>query len=74
MPGTPTQPAYRAFLVDTSGHIFFAHTLDSQTDQEAIKIARQYVSDHNVQVWDGSRKIADLPREKPLDRASKSIP
>ncbi len=74
MPGTPIPPAYRAFLVDVSERIFFAHALNTQTDEEAVQVARQYVGDHRVQVWDGNRKIADLPRELPSTRASQPVP
>jgi len=54
-------PAYRAFCVDASGRIYRSHVLDCETDEQAIAEARRFVDGHGVQLWDGSRKIADFP-------------
>lgn len=53
--------AYRAFRVDPSGRIYRSHVLDCETDEQAMAAARRFVDGHGVQLWDGSRKIADFP-------------
>ena len=73
MPGTPTPPAYRAFLVNAAGHIYFAHELDCETDEQAIEAARRYVDGYGVQLWDRARKIAELPPADLMIRAEKPI-
>ena len=74
MLGTPVKPAYRAFLVNAAGHIYFAHELDCQTDEQAIEAARRLVDGYGVQLWDRARKIAEFPPARPMTRAQKPVP
>jgi hypothetical protein len=52
-------PAYRAFLLDQSGHITQPpQVLDCTDDDAAVKEAQKLVNGCNVEVWDRERFIA----------------
>jgi len=52
--------AYRVFRIDASGRIYRSHVLDCETDVQAIVATLQFADGHGVQLWDGSRKVADF--------------
>jgi hypothetical protein len=66
--------AYRAFRVDASGRIYRSHVLDCETDEQAITVARQFIDGHGVQLWDGSRKIANFPPVTAVEEAGGADP
>ena len=51
---------YEAYLLDADGHIVLAHPIVALSDDDAIASARGLVNHHDVEVWDGARKIARL--------------
>jgi len=57
---------YRAFLVDAADHIFGVRVLNSTTDASALRLAAKLRTRcHLVEVWYGTRKIAEVePRNK----------
>jgi hypothetical protein len=56
----PTASAYRAFLVNHSGRIYFSHVLECETDEQAEAAARTLVGYHGIQLWNGLREIAEF--------------
>jgi hypothetical protein len=51
---------YRAYLMDCEGHITAAEVIEADCDERALEIAKQYVDGHDVELWDGARKVAHL--------------
>jgi hypothetical protein len=51
---------YRAFLIGLDGHIFSAVVLDEPDDAAAIAL----VGGHDVELWQGTRKIAKFECEQ----------
>jgi hypothetical protein len=64
---SPDEPqhSYRAFLLGTGGHISYAVELDCQDDAAARAEAELLVDDHDVELWDGPRKIAEFKEPAP---------
>jgi hypothetical protein len=70
---------YRAYLHDSSGHIFLAFEIDSPNDASAIEAARQYVDGRDVELWQEARFIlrirpkgkARLARERLAEEAKR---
>ncbi len=59
------QPAYRAYILDSNGHIKLAHHLTCETYDQAIAAAQEYVDGHAVELWDRGRKVTCFP---PVER------
>jgi hypothetical protein len=57
-------PLYRAFLVDGENRIVSFKAVDAETDEEALRAAKQYVDGCDVEVWYLDRKIGWLSRQK----------
>ena len=55
---------YRAYQIAPDGRIFRVEVLDAATDDAAIETAKRFVVDHDVEVWQGERRIVLLKREK----------
>ena len=52
---------YRAYVVGSDGHFAGVHLLpDSDTDNEALRTAEQYVDGCDVQVWNLDRHVATI--------------
>jgi hypothetical protein len=52
---------YRIYRIDDEGHIKGpAIPIEAETDQQALKQARQYVDSLAIEVWDGPRLIGRL--------------
>jgi hypothetical protein len=62
---------YRAYLIGRDGQFFRAITLDSADDSDATELAKRLVNDHDVELWQGDRKIARF--ENKLEKTSRSI-
>ncbi len=67
MPPSASQPAYRAYILDSDRRIRLAHELACETDEQAIAAAQAYVDGHAVELWDKSRRIAYFPPIKPTE-------
>jgi hypothetical protein len=53
---------YRAYIMDSDGHISKAVDLVLKDDAEAIEAARQLVNGYDVELWERERRIALLKR------------
>ena len=52
--------AYRAYLIGPDGHIVSRIELLCDDDEAAKNRARQLVDGHDVELWDGAKKIAEF--------------
>ena len=56
--------SYRAYLLDKSGRIANpSKIIQADDDAKAIEIAKQLVDGHDVEVWDGQRRITKLTHD-----------
>jgi ketosteroid isomerase-like protein len=51
---------YRAYQVGNDGHYVAGLDLDCADDEEAIEAAKQFVDQYDIELWQGSRKVALL--------------
>jgi hypothetical protein len=56
--------AYRAYIFDEHDHIRKAHVIYAATDEEAVSEAMSLFAAYDVEVWEGSRLVARLPKSK----------
>lgn len=56
--------AYRAYLIGSDGVIFSRVELGCEDEETAIARAKKLVDGHDVEVWDGARKIAEFKTTK----------
>ncbi len=59
-------PDYRAYVLDRDRHIMGCEPLISDDDDAAIAAAERLVDGHDVELWQGARKVTTLPRKGPL--------
>jgi hypothetical protein len=52
---------YRAYILGPDGHIQHRIDLICDNEEAAIEHAKRLVDGHNVELWQGARKIATLP-------------
>ena len=57
-------PTYRAYMIDRDNRVASYKPVEADTDAEALKAARQFVDDYDVEVWHLDRKIGRLERAK----------
>jgi hypothetical protein len=57
--------AYRAYLIGSDGVIINRVDLECEDDETAKARAELLVDGHDVELWDGARKIADFKTSKP---------
>ena len=57
-------PTYRAYLIDADNRVASCKPVEADTDAEALRVARQLVDGHDVEVWLLDRKIGRLDHEK----------
>jgi hypothetical protein len=55
---------YYAYLLDPDGHIQMRVDLLCQDDEAAKERAKQLVDGHDVELWNGNRKVAALKPNK----------
>ena len=60
-------PEYRAYILSHDGRIQSFEPLVCADDVGAIAKAKQFVDGHDVELWQGARKVAALPH-KPLTK------
>ena len=59
---------YRAFLIDKQGKAVDSKPLDQcKNDEDALKVAKQYVNGCDVQVWKATRLIGHLKGDADSD-------
>jgi hypothetical protein len=49
---------YRAYILGADGRIANALNLECEDDEAAEKAAKQLINGHDVELWQGTRKIA----------------
>jgi len=57
-------PTYRAYLINGDNRVTSYKPVEADTDAEAMKAARQFVDNCDVEVWYLDRKIGRLERPK----------
>ena len=50
-------PDYRAYIMGPDGHVQNRVELQCNDDVEAIRLARQLIDDHDVELWQLDRHI-----------------
>ncbi len=53
-----SEPAYRAFHIDTNGHVLRAVIINALNDNDAIELTRKLVDSHAIELWERERVIA----------------
>ncbi len=51
---------YRVYLMDGRQGIVAVHTVICNDDENAIIAARPFARGHEIEIWDGARKVARL--------------
>jgi hypothetical protein len=51
---------YRAYYVGSSGNFIAYEALVCLDDDEAVAVAKQFVDDHDIDVWCGDRFVIRL--------------
>ena len=51
---------YRAYFINRDDHIESYKLIEAADDEQAVEIAKRYVDGHDVEVWDGDRKVSRL--------------
>jgi hypothetical protein len=57
-------PEYRAYLIGSDDRIVERIDVDLPGDAAAIAAALRLVDGHDVELWQGTRKIAELKQEQ----------
>ena len=52
---------YRAYIIGSDGHIQDYEPLICPDDDAAIAAAKRLVDRHDVELWEGNRKVTLLP-------------
>ena len=61
-------PEYRAYIIDYDGHIKSFEPLVFADDVAAISNAKRLVDGHDIEVWQGARKVTVLRRKADLEK------
>lgn len=56
-------PDYRAYILNRDGHIESYEPMVCANDKAAIFAAKRLVADHDVELWQGARKVTTLTRK-----------
>jgi hypothetical protein len=59
-------PEYRAYILDRDGGIQSFEPLVCADDLAAIAKAKQQVDGHDIELWQGDRKVTTLTYKSPL--------
>ena len=55
---------YRAYVLDENSHIAALHDFDADTETGALVYAGRYAFGHEVEVWQGLRRVGLLRHKK----------
>ena len=55
---------YRAYVLDENNHIVGLHDFDADTETAALDYAGRYAFGHEVEVWQGFRRVGLLRHKK----------
>jgi hypothetical protein len=61
---TPQMAEYRAFIIGIDGRFLRAIELACPDDDKAKEYAKQLVDGHDVELWQGDRKITSFKSTK----------
>lgn len=57
-------PEYRAYIIGSDGHILSVEPLISDYDDTAIAAAKRLLVRHDIELWQGRRKVTTLLAHK----------
>jgi len=57
-------PDYRAYIIGPDGHVIDRFEFLAADDEAAKHKAKQYVNDHDVELWHRDRKVGDFKHKK----------
>ena len=60
-------PEYRVYFVGKDGHFIKSEPLVCPDDAEAVELAKHLQDGHDIEVWQRTRKIAELSPSKSAD-------
>jgi hypothetical protein len=67
--GVAAMPDYQLYCLDGDGHIGLADWIEADTDEEAVKKARELRPDaHRCEIWLKSKLVANLNHQGQFDR------
>jgi hypothetical protein len=58
----------RAYIIGSDGHFYSAVRLECIGDAEALKEAEHLVGGHDVELWQGARKVAAFKHKQETSR------
>jgi hypothetical protein len=61
---------YRAYVIGADGHFYSAVRFECPGDEEARKEAEKLVDGHDVELWQGARKVAAFQHKHEKSRHS----
>jgi hypothetical protein len=64
--GRTAMPDYRAYIMGTDGHIQNRVDMRCNDDVEALRLAKQLVDGHDVELWQLDRKVETLKHAGPI--------
>ena len=56
---------YRLYGLDGVDKVASAAWIEAEDDQTAIEVAKEQMDGHDVELWQGRRLIARIPRKRP---------
>jgi hypothetical protein len=61
--GVSMPKSYRAYEIDENGKIWRApHVVQAETDDDAIRQTKSVLNADDIEIWEGARMVARLPR------------
>lgn len=62
---------YRVYLVSAQGRVTSGQWVEAGSDAEAKRLAHEFCDEGSptVEVWDGARRVGDLPCDEDADAA-----
>ena len=54
---------YRAYLIGSDGHIRQCFELVCDGDADAKERTKQLINGHDIELWQGTRRVAIFPRQ-----------
>lgn len=57
-------PEYRGYIIGSDGHILGIEPLISDHDDTAIAAAKRLLDGHDIELWQGHRKVTTLLAHK----------
>jgi len=55
---------YRLYCLDGANKVASAEWIDADDDKAAIEVAKQMMDGQDLEVWQGTRLVARLPRRR----------